>query len=200
MPREPTTTSIKALLKFPFKEREWRGRFLIGILLYMACLIPFFGLAAVMIIYGYVIQVMRRASRGEELTMPAWDDWGELLKDGFQGSVIQIVYLLPGLVVFYGGMLVYFVAILGSNLLIPFMAQEHGDPSLAVLFILIFFASFAILFLSMAIGWLLIFLGLVPLPVALAHFSAQGKMSAAFRIREWCLCCGLTSWAISLRG
>jgi hypothetical protein len=185
MPRELTTTSIKALLKFPFKEREWRGRFLIGVLLYLACFIPFLGLAAGMIIYGYIIQVMRRASKGEDLVMPAWDDWGGMLKDGFLGAVIQIVYLLPGLFVFYGGMFVYFFAILGSNLLIPFAAQENGDPSLVILFLLIFFASFAILFLSMAIGWLLMFLGLVPLPVALAHFSAQGRMSAAFRIREW---------------
>jgi hypothetical protein len=174
MPRELTTTSIKVLLKFPFKEREWRGRFLIGVLLYLACFIPFLGLAAGMIIYGYIIQVMRRASKGEDLVMPAWDDWGGMLKDGFLGAVIQIVYLLPGLFVFYGGMFVYFFAILGSNLLIPFAAQENGDPSLVILFLLIFFASFAILFL-----------GLGPLPVALAHFSAQGRMSAAFRIREW---------------
>lgn len=186
MPQELTTTSIKALLKFPFKEREWRGRFFIGILLYMTCFIPFLGLAARMFIYGYVMQVMRRASKGEELAMPAWDDWGGMLKDGFLGVVIQIVYLLPGFVVLYGGMFVYFFAILGSNLLIiPFMAQEDGDPSLVILFVLIFFASFAILFLSMATGWLLMFLGLVPLPVALAHFSARGRMSAAFRIREW---------------
>jgi hypothetical protein len=185
MPQELTTTSIKSLLKFPFKEPDWKSRFVVGILLYLACFIPFLGLAVGLLIFGYVLQVMRRASKGEELALPAWDDWGGMLKDGFQGWVIQMVYLLPGIVVFYGGMFLYFAAILGSNLLIPFMVQENGEPTLAILFILIFFAGFAIMFLSMAVGSLLMFLGMAPLPMAMAHFSAQGKLSAAFRIREW---------------
>ncbi|MBN1810980.1 MAG: DUF4013 domain-containing protein [Anaerolineae bacterium] len=185
MSQELTTTSIKTLLKFPFKGRDWRGRFLIGTLLYLACFVPILGLAAGILIVGYVIQVMRRASKGEELTMPAWDDWGGMLKDGLQGLVVQIVYMLPGLVVFYGGMFLYFVAIIGSNILIPFMGSENGDPTVGILFILLFFGSFAIMFLSMAVGGLLMILGMVPLPMALAHFSAQGKVSAAFRVREW---------------
>lgn len=185
MPEEMTTTSIKMLLKFPFKGRDWRGRFLIGTLLYLACFVPFLGLAAAIVIVGYVIQVMRRASKGEELTMPAWDDWAGMLKDGLQAVVVQIAYMLPGLVVFYGGMFLYFVAIIGVNILIPFMGGENGDPRVGILLVLLFFGGFAIMFLSIAVGWLLMILGMIPLPMALAHFSAQGKMSAAFRIREW---------------
>jgi hypothetical protein len=187
MSEELTITSIKSLLKFPFKGRDWRGRFLVGILLYLACFIPLLGLAAGILIVGYYIQVMRRASKGEELGLPAWDDWGGMLKDGLQGLVVQIVYMLPGLVVFYGGMFLYFVAIIGVNILIPFMGGENSDSTVGILFILLFFGSFAIMFLSMAVGSLLVILGLIPLPMALAHFSAQGRLSAAFRIREWWL-------------
>jgi hypothetical protein len=188
MSQELTTTSIKSLLKFPFKGRDWRSRFLVGTLLYLACFIPLLGVAAWLLIIGYVIQVMRRASKGEELSLPAWDDWGGMLKDGLQGLIVQMVYMLPGLVVLYGGMFLYFVAVLGSNILLPFMGSESGDPSMAilpVLFLLLLFGGFAIMFLSMALGWLLMILGMIPLPMALAHFSAQGKLSAAFHIREW---------------
>jgi hypothetical protein len=185
---ELTTSSLKDLVSFPFKQRDWLGRFLVGVLLYAACFVPLLGLVASVVIIGYIIQIMRQASQGEELSMPAWDDWGGLFKDGLQGVVVNIVYLLPGFIVFYGGMFLYFALFFGVNLFLPFAAQEGSDASLAafaILFIVMFFGSFVIMFLSMGLGLLLMMLGMVPLPMALAHFSAQGSLSVAFRVKEW---------------
>jgi hypothetical protein len=84
MPQELTTTSIKTLLKFPFKEQDWKSRFLVGSLLVLACfVIP---LAPWLFVYGYYIRLMRRASKGEELALPVWGDWSGLARDGIQGS------------------------------------------------------------------------------------------------------------------
>jgi hypothetical protein len=185
MPEELTTTSLKTLLKFPFKEQDWKSRFFIGILLYLARFIPIVGLAAGLLLQGYFIRMMRRASKGEELTMPAWDDWGEMLKDGLQGLVIQMAYILPGVLVYVGGILVYFIASLSLPLLFSApRAGSEGSPSAALLIIL-FFAIMAILFLTMLLAIALMILGAIPLPVALAHFSAKGDLSAAFRVKEW---------------
>lgn len=95
---------------------------------------------------GYTLQVMRRAIEGREPTLPAWEEWGRLAKDG--------------------------------------LLKEQ--PKLAVLFPLLFLISMAALFLSMTIGSVLLILGVIPLPVATAHFIAHDQVSAAFRIREWC--------------
>lgn len=187
MSEELTTTSLKTLLKFPFKERDWKSRFLVGILLYLAIyLIPLFGLAAWAFLNGYAIRMMRRASRGEELILPAWDDWGEMAKDGVQGFLIQMAYMLPGLLVYLGGALVYFIAsfFLPMFLVIPGAGRED-DPSTVILMLILVFASLAILFIAMFLGMALMLLGAIPLPMALAHFSTKGNLSAAFRVKEW---------------
>jgi hypothetical protein len=189
MAEEMTTASIKSLLKFPFKEQDWKSRFLVGSLLVLACFVV--PIAPWLFAYGYYIRVLRRASKGEELSMPAWDDWGALAKDGVQGLLVQMAYVLPGLLVYLGGVLIYFVASFGLPMLfaIP-MAGSEGDPSaasliLAPLVLILVFAGMAILFISMFLGMALIFLGAIPLPMALAHFAAQGNLSAAFRVKEW---------------
>ena len=41
------------------------------------------------------------------------------------------------------------------------------------------------MFLSMFLGTLFSLLGAVVVPVALGHFVAQGKLRAAFRVRQW---------------
>jgi len=186
MSQELTTTSLKSLLKFPFKERDWKSRFLVGILLYLAYFIPFLGLAARVFLNGYVIRMMRRASKGEELTMPEWDDWGGLAKDGIQGFLIKMAYMLPGFLVYLGGTLVYFIAsfVLPMLFAIPGTGRED-TPSTVILMLILFFASMAILFIAMFLGMTLMLLGAIPLPMALTHFSAQGNLSAAFRVKEW---------------
>jgi hypothetical protein len=190
MAQELTTTSLKALFRFPFKEQDWKNRFLVGVLLCLACFIPFLGVVAWVIIFGYVIQVMRRASTGEELELPPWGDWGGLVRDGIQGFLVQIVFMLPGFLVYFGGVLLYFFASFGLPLLfsIP-MAGSEGDPSpaaaLVLLMVFAVFASMIVLFISIFLGMALMFLGAIPLPMALAHFSVRGNLSAAFRVKEW---------------
>jgi hypothetical protein len=118
--------------------------------------------------------------------MPAWDDWGEMLKDGLQGLVIQIAYILPGVLVYFVGILVYFIASFGLSLLFSApRAGSEGGPSAPLLMFILFFAIMAILFLTMLLAIALMILGAIPLPVALAHFSAKGDLSAAFRVKEW---------------
>jgi hypothetical protein len=186
MSEELTTTSLKTLLRFPFKEQDWKSRFLVGILLHLACFIPFLGLAAWAFLNGYVIRMMRRASRGKELTLPTWDDWGELAKDGIQGFLIQIAYMLPGYLVYLCGTLVYFIASFAMPMLLTIPgASSEDDPSVVLLMLILVFASMAILFIAMFLGMTLMLLGAIPLPMVLAHFSAQGHLSAAFRVKEW---------------
>ncbi len=180
MPQEIAVTSLKALFRFPFQGSDWRNRFLVGAaLMFASFVIPIVPLPFV---YGYVVRVMQQAIQGQELSLPAWDDWGRLAVDGLRVMLVGLVYFLPGMLVSFGGMAVYF----GSSFALPVMMAGASESSELLLGVpLLILASMAIMFVSMFIGSLLFFLGAVPLPVATAHFVAQDKVAVAFRVREW---------------
>jgi len=125
---------------------------------------------------------MGQALKGEDVALPAWDDWGRLAMDGLRGVVINLVYLLPAMIVFLGGMALYFTSTFSFPLWMG-AAEEAGEVALGAPLLLL--ASMAIMFLSMFIGSVLFVVGAIPLPVATAHFVVQDKLSAAFRVREW---------------
>ena len=182
MSKIKTTAALESILSFPFQGTDWKNRFGIGVALTLANLvIPF---VPAIFVAGYVLRVMRQAVRGEEPSLPPWDDWGEMALDGLRVWAINLAYLAPGLVVMLGGLVLYFAASFG----LPFtmMSMEEGGQQVAPLAsLLMIFGSMAIMFLSMAVGWALSAVGGIPLPMAKAHFAAQGKVSAAFRVREW---------------
>jgi hypothetical protein len=176
------TTPLKAVFRFPFQGSNWPERFLIGsAFIFAGFIIPFL---PTIFVYGYALQVMRQAIKGQDLTLPAWDDWGKLGIDGLRGMVVNLVYLLPGALVSIGGMAIYFA----SSFAFPLMmgaAEQGRDETLALTMVMMFFVSFAIMMLSMFLGSLLGLLGTLPLPMATAHFIAQDKLATAFHVREW---------------
>lgn len=175
-----TITSLKTIFRFPFQDPNWRSRFIVGTVLQFAgFLIP---IVPGVFVYGYVLRVMRQSLKGEDLSLPAWDEWGKLAIDGLRGTVIGLAYLLPGMIVFLGGMAIYFTSSISFPLMMS-RAEEAGEVALGAPMLLL--ASMAILFLSMLIGSVLFVVGVVPLPVATAHFVAKDKLTAAFRVREW---------------
>jgi hypothetical protein len=182
MPDTTAITPLKPLFKFPFQGPNWRNNFLIGAALtFAASIVP---LVPLIFVYGYALQIMRRAIEGQELELPAWDDWGKLAVDGLRLTLVGLAYLLPGILVFIVGWILYIAGSVALPLLMA-AAEEGGEAAVGVLVMFSVFGSLAVLMLSMFLGSLLILLGLVPLPVATAHFAAQDKVAAAFRVREW---------------
>ncbi len=177
-----TSRSIRSFFRFPFEGPGWQGRLVVGVALTFAgSVIP---IVPFIFVGGYVLQVMRQAIEGEDLALPGWDDWGRLGKDGLRGMLVSLVYMLPGVAVWAGGMILYFAS--SFAFMLPAEAGMEGGevPSGAPL---LFLAGFAILFLSMFAGWALSLLGTVPLPMATAHFVAKDELAAAFRVGEWWL-------------
>jgi hypothetical protein len=175
-------TPLKAIFRFPFQGPKWRERFLVGSALILAgSVVP---IVPLIFVHGYALQIMRQAIRGQDPTAPAWDDWNKFGRDGLRGAVVSLVYLLPGLLVFLGGMAVYFA----SSFALPLMMGAAGrgrQEAMALTMVTVMFASFAIMMLSMFLGTLLSLVGMLPLPMATAHFIAQDRLAAAFHVREW---------------
>ncbi len=162
--------NVKVLLRFPFKEPEWQNRFILGSALvlanYVIPLIPF------IFVLGYVITIMRKVIQGEEPSLPAWDNLGKIAADGLRGFVAALIYLLPGLVLLIGGYLIYFITI--------FLSPTQTEKlSLAPVL------GMAFLFIGLLSGFILLTLGLIPLPAALANLAAKGHLGAAFEVTEW---------------
>jgi hypothetical protein len=175
-----TGASLKALLRFPFRGADGQSRFVIGTLLVLAgFVVP---IVPGVFLLGYVLRVMRRAIRGQELALPEWDDWGRMGLDGLRAMVVTLAYLLPGLVALFGGMGIYFASVF----ILPLSMAVLGEGSgVEVLFPLMLLGSMAIMFLSMFLGTLILVLGGALLPVATAHFCVQDEVAAAFRLRQW---------------
>jgi hypothetical protein len=181
---EVTTGSLKTLFKFPFQGPEWQSRFIIGAALIFASMalpIPLIRWIPWVIVSGYALQILRQAVVGQAPSLPAWDDWGKLATDGLRSFAVTLVYMLPATIVFFGGMGLYFVA----SFAIPFLMQAADNEGIVMLGLFFMFGSMAIMFLSMFIGWVLLILGVVPLPVARAHFAARDRVAAAFNVRQW---------------
>jgi hypothetical protein len=176
-----TTTSLKAIFRFPFQSPKWQSHFIIGIaLIWVGFLIP---IVPGIFVYGYILRVMRGALDGDDLVLPVWEDWGRLALDGLRGTVIHLVYMFPATIVYFGGMAFYFL----GTFYVSFLTSStyEGGEAAAGLLPLMFLGSIAIMIFSMFIGSVLLLLGAIPLPMATAHFVAQDKLSAAFRVREW---------------
>jgi hypothetical protein len=189
MSQELTLSSVKDILRFPFRDHNWQNRFLIGSALVLAAtllyFIPLVSLIPYLFVMGYAYRVQRRAARSGELVLPAWDDWGGLALDGLKGMLISLAYTLPGLVVLFGGIILYYV--LSFVVMIPMgFMEDSGGAVLAMLALI--FISMAVMFLGMFVGWALMLLGMVPLPMATAHFVARDELGAAFRLSKiWSL-------------
>lgn len=152
-----STTMIEDGFSYPLRG-EWIGRVIIGgILGFFSFLI----LPAI-ILYGYLVDVLRKTAKGGN-EPPEFDDWGEMIKDGFVGIVISFVYsIVPFLIVF--GISTVF---LGGG------AAIGGDGGGAL-------AGIGLLSVLLVIP--LLFVIYYTVPAAITAYATEGKIGAAFSI------------------
>ena len=79
-------------LKYPFTNIK---SFIISAVMsfFWFLLIPFFFLN------GYIVRVIRSTNEKSEF-MPEWDNWKEMLFDGFMMFAVQVAYVLPAMVIY----------------------------------------------------------------------------------------------------
>jgi len=175
-----SSPSLRAAFKFPFETKNWILQFVIGTaLIFAGMVIP---IIPIIFVYGYFAEVMRRAITDDAMTLPAWDNWGQLFKDGLRCFGVGAVYLGPGILVTIIGFFAYFVMLIASIAISPDSAYDSTTSGLIGLLSL---GAMGVLFLSMFVGTLLLIVGAIPLPAAIANFIAHDKFSAAFHVREW---------------
>ena len=87
-------TSIEEALRYPMNHDNWIVTVLIGgaLSLFSFLIVP------ILIVYGYLLRVIRTSIDGQS-EPPVFEDWGELIVEGFKAAVIVFVYMLIPLIV-----------------------------------------------------------------------------------------------------
>jgi hypothetical protein len=115
-------------LTWMFKDPEWKNKFLVGSLLALATtFVPLLGLAALAIVYGYALILMRGVIHGEPRQLPRWENFGALFVDGLKAALSALGYVLPGLVI----MVCAYLAMFTSSFILPFTMTFSRDARTA---------------------------------------------------------------------
>jgi len=182
--------ALGALLRFPLHGKAAQNRFLVGSgLLLVGMFIP---LLPAIVVYGYLLRLMRGVMRGGPLELPSWESLGELFGDGLKTMVVAFAYLLPGTLAMLAGMVAYFVA--GPFSMLVLRPGGRLDEAEAATFVLALFGGMALMFIGLSLGFFLSFLGAVPLPAALARLADSGRLGDAFQLRTLWRLIGAQRW------
>jgi hypothetical protein len=165
------------VLAFPFRDEHATNRLLAGVgLLFLSIVVP---IVPALIVYGYLLDIMRQAVDGQPATLPEWTDWGKLLLDGLKALVVGFVYMLPALFVLSVGTGLY----CGTSFLTVIISQNGGPaPAAEGAFSALFLIVILVFFMSISVGAVLSLLGALPLPAAEAGLSSDDKLVSAFAL------------------
>ncbi|NOX62099.1 MAG: DUF4013 domain-containing protein [Chloroflexi bacterium] len=153
-------------ITFVFEDEEWISKVLIGGLIFFLTMLlawTFIGaLAGGALITGYMLELLRNVRRGDERPLPAWDEWGEKMTDGFKLFVIFLIWSLPMVVV-----------ALPVGLVIGLMADSDAS---AVASLLLFCFSCLTFIYAIAVA--------LAAPAITIKYAESGEISAGFQFGE----------------
>lgn len=172
-----TTQGLQEMFAFPFHDPRWKNKLLIAGLLNLASLV--IPIVPGLFFYGYCARIMRRITvQDGEPFLPEWDDWGQMLAEGWRLFAVGLVYSLPSLLL----MLLGFALYVGLTWVPLVMAETApSSPEWIVAPLAAMGAGMVIFGLATIVS--LITLAILPAP--LNHALVAREFRAAFRPREW---------------
>lgn len=156
---------IGSAFTFAFDDEDWIKKLAIGggIALAAAILSPILvGLALLLPLYGYMLDVLKNVRDGQAKPLPEWEDFGGFFSKGLMVVVITIVYNIPALI--------FVCALVGANL-----ASGQVDSGGAM--IVIVGCLYCLISLLSALGNALI-------PAALIRYAQYDTLGSAFQFGE----------------
>mgnify|MGYP000631001635 CR=1 FL=1 len=149
---------IEALAKYPTESDDWIITVAIG---GVAAMLSFL-IVPIFVVSGYLVRALRAGMEGAE-EPPVFDDWGELITEGFMAAVISLIYQIVPLIVFT-------VFVLGS-LLALLTGSEAGAGLGIVGFIGSFLAWWVLSLLFGYVGF-----------AGVANYAREGSFGAGFDV------------------
>jgi hypothetical protein len=110
---------FETAVKFPTKDREWKRKVLIGGLLNIVPVINFFPM-------GYAYHLFRSEIRRRRVSLPEWENWGQLFLQGFIVFFIGLIYSLAALILFLVHPIMGVLAFVTVALLLPAALAQYA--------------------------------------------------------------------------
>lgn len=160
---------------FPFEDKDWGNKFLIGSLLYLVA--PFLLGVPLIIPQGYALRVWRDAVAGLSPRLPAWDNWEEM---GLQGLAYYVVIFLYSLPLWLLGAVAVAVAVGGALALSPVVSDlEAGRVSAIWPVVMALLLAVGVALMALVALVLCCLIGLL-FPMAVSRYVETGRFGAAF--------------------
>jgi hypothetical protein len=155
---------IKKALTFVTEDDRWIIKILIGgVLVFLSFLI-----IPILFVQGYLVHIVRNVMDGVEEPLPEWEQWGKLLKDGFNLTVAGLVYTLP----------IWLLMCCSFMFFIPAAVSEGGVAEIMA----------AIGVTAMVLMSCLLFLFIIAFtliePAITIQYAREDSLSACFRFSE----------------
>lgn len=97
--------------KFPFKDPEWIQKLLRGTLFTLLSIF----ILPIPVVYGYLIELIKRVSNNEKYPLPDWKDPGVKFLRGFKYLIVMLIYYLPLILIVIFLLMIGFIFELTSN-------------------------------------------------------------------------------------
>lgn len=178
----PTPGDLIQTLKFPFSDKRWIQKVLVGLLLTLASFIIL--LIPAVFLVGYYFRVSRRIiSDDGQAVLPEWNDWGKLFVDGIRYIGVSFIYSLPLSISAIAMYLVMFLPMLPALGLSQGWNGNGLDPSMMSSFLTPIMMLF--MYPMMSLMMLISLATCIFLPPALMHMIARDSFGAAFQFSQW---------------
>jgi hypothetical protein len=171
-----TTQELAAVCSFPFLGSNWKQKLMLGSVMTFLSL-PLLLIPSILIA-GYTARILRQVLNSQELHLPEWDDWSQLLYDGLRISTVNLIIMLPLIMTMIAG----YSLMAFSPLLLSLLSGP--DAQSGAVFTLVMFTTFGS-GIGMLLGMLISLFASMLLPVAITHMIAHDSFSAAFDLRAW---------------
>lgn len=162
-PGDTTYVDFGRAFQFYFEDPDWLKKTLIGGLFYLLAMF----LVGLPFVAGYVVQVTRRAARGEARPLPEWTDYGQMFSDGLQIIGLYLLHFFAAFLV--PGSIGCLFAILGG--------VASGSDAAGGVAALGMMAAYLLLFV-------MVFAVMLYFPAAYIRTAVTGRFSAGLEVRE----------------
>jgi hypothetical protein len=162
-PAETTYVDFGRAFQFYFEDPDWVKKTLMGSLFYLLSVL----LVGLPFIAGYVVQVTRKAARGEARPLPEWTDYGQMFMDGLQVIGLYLVHILAALVL--PGSIGCVFALIGG-------VGSRSDAAGGVAAIGMMLAQLLLFVVMLAV--------MVYFPAAYIRTAVTGRFGAGLEVRE----------------
>jgi hypothetical protein len=162
---------LNQVLIFPFKGAEARKYFLIGCGVVLAgFIIP---VVPYLVLLGYAARIAKQIFNNESPQMIAWDNWGDMVKDGARMFGVRMVYALP--------ILILVIPLVLAGIALPIVMGNVNSSEADTIIIIFSLIILAVMCLLIPISLPLAAI----IPAAEMYTVDKAEFAAGFHIRGW---------------